>query len=331
MINSNFNPADTYTDLSGLDRVRKQSREDPEKALDQVAKQFEGMFLNMVLKSMREANLGEGLFSSNAVKTHQQMYDSQIALQLSGGDRLGFAKALKNQLAPMVGVSKESQADLPVTAGTLVNRADAIRRFNGPSPTAAPSAASAPANTKQVTAESGKINSPTEFVERLLPAAKQAAAKLGVAPEVLVAQAAHETGWGKFLPKHENGESSHNLFGIKAGSSWQGDRVNKSTLEVIDGVTQKQRADFRAYPSFEACLDDYAGLIKGYSRYSDAIENADSAKGYLKGLQSGGYATDPNYADRILELLNSQRFRDAVAKTEGGAMQAGVAANDTAS
>ncbi|MGB0721575.1 MAG: flagellar assembly peptidoglycan hydrolase FlgJ [Gammaproteobacteria bacterium] len=321
-----INPSDAYTDLSGLDHVRKQSREDPSKALDEVAKQFEGMFLNMVLKSMREASLADGLFSSNAVETHQQMYDAQLALHLAGGDRLGFAKALKNQLAPMAGIRPEGDGAQP-TVDPLINRQPLPPLFAGASvnstagshPAETVKRPDAPASTSDT---DRRFTSPADFVRELMPAARAAASRLGVAPEVLVAQAAHETGWGRHIPEKADGQSSHNLFGIKAGSSWDGDRVNKSTFEVVDGLPRRQRADFRAYDSFEACLRDYARVIQGQDRYTDALAHAGSASGYLQGLQSGGYATDPQYAEKIGALLNSERFRDAVEQTRASALRA---------
>lgn len=304
---SNSN-ADVYVDLAGLDKLRKQARETPDEAIEQVAKQFEGMFLNMVLKSMREASLAEGLFDNSAMETHQSMYDQQLALEISSGDGLGFAKALQAQLGAVAGIAPRPLPELPVSAGALVNRAPLPGLIDG---------LGGRSGVSETTSKS--FESPAEFVQTLLPVARRAAEKLGVKPEVLLAQAAHETGWGRHIPQHADGQSSHNLFGIKAGGSWQGEQAVKQTFEVIGGVPRVERAAFRAYDSFESCLDDYAELIGGLARYGDAVANADSPEGYLRGLQSGGYATDPAYADKVMSVLQSPRFQDALNATRAQA------------
>ncbi|MCB1737468.1 MAG: flagellar assembly peptidoglycan hydrolase FlgJ [Gammaproteobacteria bacterium] len=304
--------ADAYTDLSSLDRLRAQARNTPNDAVDKVAKQFEGMFLNMVLKSMREASLGEGLFASSAEETHQSMYDQQLALEISAGEGLGFAKALRTQLGQVAGITPKVDGELAVSATALVNRA-AIPRFHGvvDSPNAEADIASASA-PMAASGDNARFDTPQAFVDRLWPAARKAATRLGVQPEVLLAQAAHETGWGRHVPQRPDGESSYNLFGIKAGRSWQGERVSKDTFEVVNGVPEVQRAQFRAYDSFEASLEDYAELIGGRDRYASAVRDAASPEGYLNGLQQGGYATDPAYAERVLAVLNSARFQQAL-------------------
>ncbi len=303
-----------HSDLVGLDKLRREANRNPQEALDEVARQFEGMFIKMVLKSMREAKLAEGLFSNSAVEMHQDMYDSEMAQHLSSGNGLGFSKALREQLGAVAGFDKEASADLPVNAQQLSLRAP-LPRYQGVTPTAAPT--TTPASIQGAVAiQKNTFESAHDFVETLWPAAQTAAAKLGVKPEVLVAQAAHETGWGKFIPEYNSGQSSHNLFGIKTGGQWHGAKITKNTLEVIDGVPQQQRADFRAYPSFESSFTDYSNLISSKPRYQQAINNAASPQDYLQGLQDGGYATDPQYAERIMRLFNSNRFKSAVEQVQ---------------
>jgi flagellar protein FlgJ len=140
-------------------------------------------------------------------------------------------------------------------------------------------------------------------VQRLLPHARRAAARLGVAPEVLIAQSALETGWGRHVMRDAAGRSSHNLFGIKASGGWSGASVRVSTLEYRDGVARREQAAFREYPDEAASFADYVRLVGGHPRYRQAVANADSPEGYLRGLQEAGYATDPAYAEKILAIL----------------------------
>jgi flagellar protein FlgJ len=155
---------------------------------------------------------------------------------------------------------------------------------------------------------------PDDFLRRLWPMAEQAAAQLQLAPEALLAQAALETGWGKHVMRRPDGDSSHNLFGIKADARWQGGAVPMSTLEYQDGVAVKTRADFRAYASYADSFQDYVGFLRSNPRYRDALGKTDDPAAYFAELQSAGYATDPRYAEKILKVLDSdamQRARDA--------------------
>ena len=153
--------------------------------------------------------------------------------------------------------------------------------------------------------ETDRFDSPREFVKTLLPEARKAAAKIGVDPKLLIAQAALETGWGKKIIHHTDGRSSHNLFNIKAGRTWEGDRVNVGTLEYLDGVAVKKQADFRAYDNYRQSFDDYVALLQ-QPRYRQALDKAGDPRAYLEALQQAGYATDPDYADKILSLYQRQ-------------------------
>jgi flagellar protein FlgJ len=164
-----------------------------------------------------------------------------------------------------------------------------------------------------VPANGPPFDSPAAFVAGIWDAAQASAARLGVPAELLIAQAAHETGWGRSVPRLPDGRSSYNLFGIKTGSTWQGQRVVQSTLEVVDGVAVRQQAAFRAYASFAEAFDDYATLVTTSPRYRPAIARSASPEGYLEGLQAGGYATDPEYADRVLAVLDGPTLRQSLA------------------
>jgi flagellar protein FlgJ len=142
-----------------------------------------------------------------------------------------------------------------------------------------------------------------QFIQTMYPHAQQAAEKLGVQPEVLLAQAALETGWGRHMIQHPNGSNSFNLFGIKASHDWQGERVAVSSLEYDQGVARKQLSAFRAYDSYASSFADYAELISSRPRYQGAINNAADPEAYLHALQDAGYATDPRYAEKIIGIL----------------------------
>lgn len=159
-------------------------------------------------------------------------------------------------------------------------------------------------------ADNNTGNSAIAFIQRLLPAAEQAAAKLGLEPLALIAQAALETGWGQRMFKTAAGQNSNNLFGIKASNNWQGDVAVVDTLEYRQGVAQKEKAKFRAYDSAEQSLSDYVELIQSNPRYQAALDVAGDTKAYFHKLQAAGYATDPNYAGKILSVLEGRAFKE---------------------
>lgn len=148
-----------------------------------------------------------------------------------------------------------------------------------------------------------------DFVRQLLPAAREAGRQLGLEPLALVAQAALETGWGQKLFKGKDGQSSHNLFGIKAGSQWDGQVAVVDTLEYRGGLAQKEKARFRVYQDFAASMQDYVNLVKTQPRYQDAVAVSHDSKAYFQRLQAAGYATDPNYAEKVLAVLQSSVFK----------------------
>jgi len=151
---------------------------------------------------------------------------------------------------------------------------------------------------------------PEQFAEALMPHARRAAERLGVDPQVLVAQSALETGWGRHIPKDAAGRENMNLFGIKADPSWRGPKTRVSTLEFENGVMVRQQASFRQYDSIEAAFDDYVRFLEQNPRYQEALEVASrgDSRQFVRELQNAGYATDPDYADKILSILASGRI-----------------------
>jgi peptidoglycan hydrolase FlgJ len=270
-----------YADFQGLDRLRASAaRQDPQ-ALREAARQFEGLFTAMMLKSMREASLGSGLGDSEETKTYQDMYDQQLALQMAHGKGLGLADMLMQQLT----------------------------RANAAHPSAA--APTAPAAAAPATSAAGtdKISSAQQasFVRTLEPLAQSAGQSLGVAPDTLIAQAALETGWGRNMPTDGNGRSSSNLFGVKAGDSWRGAAVQATTTEYDQGTPNTTRAAFRSYGDASQSVGDYVSLLQTSPRYAGALGAGSDVHAFASGLQRGGYATDPDYVNKLVATVATLR------------------------
>lgn len=283
-----------YTDFQGLTDLKREARRESSSALREVAEQFEAMFLRMLLKNMREASLGDGLFDSDQTRFYQDMFDQQLSIHLARGRGLGIADMLERQLGgkglPPAG---RSEADKAVPASGLEPGALPVRHEPLPS---ASGSASEPSPT---------FESREDFVRTLWPHAERVGRELGVKPEVLLAQAALETGWGRHVITAPDGRSSHNLFNIKADGRWNGERMMVSTLEYQDGVAVRQRASFRAYGSYAESFTDYADFLRSNPRYREALRQTGNAEAFVNELQRAGYATDPKYAEKISMILNS--------------------------
>ena len=280
-----------FADPAALAPLKSEAKANDPAALKQVAKQFESLFTQMLLKSMREANKslsnGDSLFGSDQADFYQDMFDQQMAGPLWQGGGLGLGGGLGGQLAG-AGAVGEPRAMSQTQAATAAE----------PSPIA---------------------SSKADFIRQMLPHAQEAAKELGVDPNALLAQAALETGWGKSVPCNGAGECSYNLFGIKAGSSWDGATVNVPTLEFEDGVAVRKVDRFRAYESPADSFRDYARLIRNNPRYEDALNAGSDVAGFASALQSGGYATDPNYARKIVAVAHElQRVSKPTLSTDHG-------------
>ena len=171
-----------------------------------------------------------------------------------------------------------------------------------PVPAAAQAVDRATRQTGAVTAPRGADTSVAGFIASVAPLATSAAEKLGLEPEVLVAQAALETGWGKHTITKADGSNSHNYFGIKASPDWRGDVVTVRTHEFINGRALKVNADFRAYPDAAAAFDDYVNFLNAHPRYTRTLQHGGDPQRFAAGLAAAGYATDPRYADKILAV-----------------------------
>lgn len=279
-----------YADFQDLVALRADARKDSPGALAKVAAQFEALFTQMLLKSMRAASLGDGMFDSQQSDFYRDLFDQQVATEMSNGKGLGIAEILVRQLGG---------AERLGTPATLAPERPQVERLDRRSDDWAPAG-------------------PVEFVKGLWPHAKRVAAKLGLEPAVLLAQAALETGWGQRMIRRSDGSSSFNLFGIKAGSKWTGDKVAVSTLEFEGGVASKQRAHFRAYESTAASFEDYAKLLRENSRYHQALGTGSDPGKFLGALQEAGYATDPDYAKKIGAILRGETLGGALSKLKIG-------------
>ncbi|HVT34472.1 MAG TPA: flagellar assembly peptidoglycan hydrolase FlgJ [Nevskiaceae bacterium] len=261
-----MNPAaaSDVASLQGLSQLRLAAKQNDPAALKAAAKQFEAMFMQMLLKSARDAKVGDEAFSGEQSGFYQDMFDQQMAQHLAAGKGLGIADLLVRQLQAK-NISASPQ----------------------------PAASSAPADG---TAQKN-------FISQILPHAQKAAAALGVPAQALVAQAALETGWGQHVVRNADGSSSNNLFNVKAGSSWSGASATQATTEYVQGRAQTQNAAFRSYDSVGAAFDDYVQLLKNNPRYAQSLHLADTAQ-FAQSLQQAGYATDPSYAQKITALAD---------------------------
>lgn len=294
----------TWTDLSGFSALRHQAETDSGGTLPAVAKQFESMFTEMLLKSMREANFGDPLFESQATDQWQDMYDQQLSLNLSQGKGLGIADMLVRQLGghdhATQGAENKAGVVDPHTAGVTDGWRQRLFELE---------------DATRSTARSAMKWLPQDaeaFVRELAPQATIVAKELGLSLRTVLAQAALETQWGKHMPAHSDGSSSFNLFGIKAGGNWGGERVNVPTVEYEGGIAVRKQAQFRSYKSTAASLADYADLISKDPRYAAARGHGDDVMGYARALVEGGYATDPSYAGKVTAIANSSVMRQAL-------------------
>ncbi|MFN2348528.1 MAG: flagellar assembly peptidoglycan hydrolase FlgJ [Thioalkalivibrio sp.] len=312
-MNADLSKAYTYTDFQGFTDLRRMAREETPEAADAAARQFEALFIQMMMKSMRDAMPVDGGMDGEQVKFFQGMFDQQIALEMSRGEGIGLRESMMRQLhpEPMSGV-QGGELVMPTHRLPVYQRAEnpwPESRVTAPSPSSADSVPQGAGPDQR----HWRPESPEAFIQDLWPHAQRAAEALGVAPEVLLAQSALETGWGRHMIPGADGGNSFNLFGIKADGRWDGPRAHVQTLEYVGGVPERQRAAFRAYDSAAQSFDDYVSFITGNPRYREALSRVPDAEGYLRGLQEAGYATDPAYADKILDILGRGTLKTAAA------------------
>jgi len=309
--------ANTYTDFKGLSELKRAAKQNSPEALRAVAEQFEALFIQQMLKGMRDANLGEGLLDSNAGDMYQDMFDKQISLNMSQGKGIGIADMLVRKLSQTIeNISKINRtSEKAVQTPNVVPPNPAIESTNKPSNNKTDTVALVSKKLRlSVESQSIPLNitSPETFVKKLWPLAVKAGSDLGVDPKVILAQAALETGWGRAIKQTSNGTSSHNLFNIKAGSKWDGNTIRANADEIINNQAVKEVSHFRVYESYADSFTDYVDLLKNNSRYYKVLKQADDSIAYVNGLQDAGYATDPKYADKIMQIVDSKKIENSL-------------------
>lgn len=298
------------TDFSQYQRMRQDIDSRDPAVLREVAGQFEALFLEILLKDMRSASLGDPIFGgSSQHDLYREMLDKQFAVEMSRDRGIGIADMLTAQLSG-------NPPGSPAAGGRDYALPASLPRSSIPaaaplSPAATPAAAAPEIDT-------GRWTDPVAFVGDVWPHAERAGQRLGIAPEALLAQAALETGWGSKVISRPDGSSSLNLFGIKAGGSWDGDSVARTTLEYRDGVAEREVARFRAYPDIAATFDDYVAFIGGKPRYASVPGTGNDVRAFGGALADAGYATDPAYAEKIARVASSDTMRDALATLKLG-------------
>lgn len=286
-------------DTKGIGDLRQAARQNSPEALKATARQFEALFMNMVMKSMRDATPQEGVFDNQQSKMYTSMLDQQLSQSMASRG-VGLADVLIRQLSntlgkPAPGNGDESSVPLP----------SAERR---PGVSSRPGALPPRANPMLPldAAPRGNASQPPQvqaFLSRLAPEADEASRSTGIPAKFMLGQAALESGWGKRQIVAADGTPSHNLFGIKASGNWSGRVVQATTTEYVNGVPQKKIEKFRAYDSYADAFRDYAKLLRSNPRYENVLANAQDVKGFAQGLQRAGYATDPEYAAKLTRII----------------------------
>ncbi|HZZ10493.1 MAG TPA: flagellar assembly peptidoglycan hydrolase FlgJ [Paraburkholderia sp.] len=307
-------------DVQGFAKLSAQAKASPEAGMKMAAQQFDAVFTQMMLKSMRDATPQDGPFDSHDSATFTSMMDQQMSQQLSQKG-IGVADAMLKQMMRNQGLQTGSSTG---AAGGLAGMANALGGGSGgdEGQTAALNALAKAygnaqangqlamgkgysANSALTPALKGDGTSPKvdAFVDKLAAPAQAASAATGIPARFIIGQAALESGWGKSEIKKADGSTSHNVFGIKATGDWTGKTVSTVTTEYINGKPQRVVEKFRAYDSYQEAMTDYASMLKGNPRYAQVINSSHDVNGFANGMQRAGYATDPHYAKKLMSIM----------------------------
>lgn len=262
-------------DAQSLAGLRAKAAADPKAAVREAAKQFEALFMQELVKSMRAATMSSGMLDNEGSKLGTEMLDQQLATQLTGLPG-GLSDAIARQLQRQMGLSP------------------------GPMPATQQAASIVPERATRIPDKSAAA-----FVQQHTQAAQAAESATGIPAGFMIGQAAHESGWGKREILNADGTPSHNLFGIKAGADWKGAVAETTTTEFVDGRAVKTVARFRAYGSYAESFADYAKLMKTSPRYQQVLAQSQDAGTFAQGLRRAGYATDPAYAEKLTRVINT--------------------------
>ena len=305
-------------DVQASQDLRTQFKKDPQAGLKAAAQQFETLFLQMVLKSMRDNVPSDGLLQSDQTRFYNGLLDQQMAQNIAtSGNGIGFAKLIEQQLGRHLAgePSEDASGDLSAILAGKGLPADLpaaqnlrYREVLSSLPTSAAYA------TQPISGSAGRAEAPAsarDFVNQVWPHAVEASRSTGIPPQFLVAHSALESGWGKSEIRNTDGSRAHNLFGIKSGKGWAGATVDTVTTEYVDGKPHQVVEKFRAYGSYAEAFQDYAALLRNSPRYSGVIGSQDGTE-FARRLQQAGYATDPMYAEKLARIINGPTLRQAL-------------------
>lgn len=295
MMDASWSSQKLMADVNSLGQLKLNAGKNDPEALKETARQFESLFMNELLKSMRQATMRSGLLDSQEENMATDLLDQQFSRAMAGQSG-GLSNLLIQQLTRQAGASGSSPA-ASQTSGS-VNRL-------GPSVStlALPGSAVAKSATATAPARPRAGDTVTDFVKQHARAAQAVSESSGIPSSFMLGQAGHETGWGQHHIRRSDGSPSHNLFGIKAGAGWTGPVAEVTTTEYIGGQPYKVSARFRAYDSYQESFADYARLIQAAPRYAQARQNLDSAQDFASSLQQSGYATDPRYGAKLTSAI----------------------------
>jgi flagellar protein FlgJ len=297
-VNSSDQSGKLALDTKSLGNLKASAAAGSPEALRGAATQFEAMFINMMMKSMRAATPTDGMTDNEQTKTFTTMLDSQLS-QTMAKRGMGLADMLVRQMS-----SQTANAQALAIGGDAAGTAAGA--MSG-APDALGTAFAARAAIANPTSLGNAAQAPhvRAFQEKLAVHADEAAAATGIPAKFMLGQAALESGWGKREIKNADGTSSHNLFGIKAGASWTGKTTTAVTTEYVNGTPVTRREKFRAYDSYADSFKDYAKVIANNPRYEKVMASGGDAATFAQGLQKAGYATDPHYATKLTRIIKN--------------------------
>ena len=291
------------SDGADLSALRRTGKADSPEALRAAAQQFEGLFMNMVMKSMREATPQDSPFDSQQSRMYTSMLDQKVSDNFSKRG-MGLADALMRQLTNnAAGPTLPDQEAGAMAAAAAAASAAAAAAPKQTGLSATPPEGATPLEISSARQFPARPDHVQAFQDKLAAHANEASRVTGIPARFMLGQAALETGWGKREIRGADGSASHNLFGIKATGNWSGRTVEVATTEYVNGVAQKKMEKFRAYDSYADSFRDYANLLKNNPRYQNVIANGKDAAAFAQGLQAAGYATDPNYAAKLSRII----------------------------
>lgn len=282
--------ANTYTDFQGLNSIKRHIKNNPELAKKEISKQFESLMMQMLLKSMRDGTraISEESNDDDHKAIYEDLFDKQLSLSMSNTG-VGLSELIEKSLTQ---AESMDQANSEKSLEISDKKTQELQ---------------APTQVKK----SSHFPSPENFISSLWSLAKKAATFLGADPKVMMAQAALETSWGKNILSHLTGQSSHNLFNIKADNNWDKDTVAVKAKEIENGLETNKKSNFRSYESFEESFRDYVHFLQNNPRYKNALKHAAEPEKFVSALQKANFATDPGYADKIMQIYHSKAFNNA--------------------